>query len=145
VSAQTFMVYVEQLIQYDLRDIQEAVTHLSLQKRAEGETAFPCLGNVNDEVRSQRSKRLTGERQRREREEREAEARDRREHPENYFAVHDLAAGMIAKMRGKSLASARPAQQSMQKCSQCGALSRVSPAFLRQLADRMEQKTETRS
>jgi hypothetical protein len=151
VNPQTFTVFATHLSQYDLRDISVAVRRLSLQRRSEGETAFPDLGTVDEAVKDERNERMRAERKRAEREEEEAEERDRREHPEKY-APFDLKAeyAKIRARNGEAVQQARETMRREQRCPTCGAVpgatycQSLTPQQLRELANVLERQESGR-
>jgi hypothetical protein len=139
VNPQTFTVFATHLSQYDQRDISAAVMRLSLQRRSEGETAFPDLGTMDEAVKDERNTRMRSEREQREREEAAEEEKRRREHPEE-FAPFDFAAE-LAKIRARKAAKVVP-----QVTDPAGSLADaqnhqyLSPEQLRNLADVLERQ-----
>jgi hypothetical protein len=70
VSAETLNLYSRELCEFDPADVRDLVRALATRKRADGETAFPSLGDLIEPLKAARSRRI-----RQEREERERQAR----------------------------------------------------------------------
>ncbi len=50
VSDKTFRMYARHLAEFEYADVQEAVRQLARMGRADGETAFPAMGQIIDKV-----------------------------------------------------------------------------------------------
>lgn len=97
VSDATLQVYSAGLEMYDPRDIREAVKRLSLRRRREGETAFPDLPTMRDEVREAQADRRSDEKTQRILRESAERAADYKAHPEKYCTVSEIMAELKKK------------------------------------------------
>jgi hypothetical protein len=57
VSAETLKLYSAHLCEFEPDDVREVVRALAMRKRAEGETAFPALGELVDPLVRMRERR----------------------------------------------------------------------------------------
>jgi len=89
-SPQDYLVLAEDLLPYEASDIETALDQLGRRPRREGETAFPDLGSIEEEVRAIRSERRACEAKERERQQLLEEAEHRRLHPEEYMRAEDF-------------------------------------------------------
>jgi hypothetical protein len=62
--------YSLELCEFDPADVRDVVRALATRKRAEGETAFPALGELLEPLKERRNRRIASERIERERQER---------------------------------------------------------------------------
>jgi hypothetical protein len=71
-------------------DVSVAIRKIAFREREQGETAFPDLGTIVNEVRTVRNRRSLEEQLQASREEDARRAEDRRLHPERYFGMAEL-------------------------------------------------------
>jgi hypothetical protein len=57
VSDKTLELYAYNLSEFDLDDVRTVVRSFARRKRAEGETAFPALGDLTEPLQAMRSRR----------------------------------------------------------------------------------------
>lgn len=140
ISSATLELYSSRLVDYQLEDVREGLTKLSLRPRAEGETAFPDLGTVIGAVKDARRDRRIAEEQREQREAWAAEEAHRRDHPEEYLHWDPHAQ---LKQMGKAAPDVKASVRTepTTQCPHCGAvlllegarLSALTPAMLREI------------
>ena len=136
VSPQTFQLYSSELDRFQIEDIESAVRKLMYRKRAEGETAFPDLPTLSEEVRAFARVRREDEQRAADRKREGAERKHRIEHPEEYMPARDVWAEFLEKRK----LMPKPAIKVPGACPHCNGvqLSAFKPADLRALADVME-------
>ena len=133
-SQQSLELYSSELSRHEVQDIEAAVRKLMYRRRGEGETAFPDLATLDEEIRGFARIRRQELAREVERKQQEAEIQHRLDHPEEYRAVRDVWAEFMEK-RGMA-AKAAPAKTS-NGSSQPSALT---PSQLRELADAIEKQ-----
>lgn len=65
VSQETLTLYAECLSEFDLADVRRVARGMAMQRRADGETAFPILGDLTEPLRRIRWRRREAEEQER--------------------------------------------------------------------------------
>lgn len=151
VTTATLLTFAEDLSKYPLGDIEAGLLSISSRRRADGETAFPEIATVVDEVLSAgRNRRIAEERERRMADE-ATERRRRETHPEEFEPIGPADLEKMAAKLGdkfnfdKPKPKAQPVIDPMD-CPHCGkslpissGVRRMTSQELRDLADVIEQ------
>jgi len=140
VSPQTLELYSSELARHQAEDIDAAVRKLMYCRREQGETAFPDLATLDEEIRGFAKMRRQNLAREFEHRQQEAEAQRRMEHPEDYVPVRDIWAEFMEKR-----AAAPPSMRRMNaSCPHCNGveLKNLKPADLRALAEVIEKQQE---
>jgi hypothetical protein len=122
-ATEDYLVFAEDLMPYELTDIQSGLESLSSRPRNEGETAFPESAAVIAEVKYARRDRKAAEERERRIADEAAERRRRETHPEEYIAsdeIKEMAARIGAKCGmgyRKEVVSPEPKMESCPHCS----------------------------
>jgi hypothetical protein len=66
-SSETLELYAACLSEFDEADVRDVVRAFALSKRAEGDTAFPGLGELYEPLKARKNRRLAQQREARER------------------------------------------------------------------------------
>jgi hypothetical protein len=102
------LTFADDLVNFPLADIEAGLLSISSRRRAEGETAFPDIATVLDEVRAAgRIRRVTEARVARMAEE-AAERKHREEHPEDFEPLGPSDLEAMAKKLGDKFSFERP-------------------------------------
>lgn len=99
VDPETLKFFAQCLSTFHPKDLSAAIEKLCHKKREAGETAFPDLPTIEEEVIEQCNRRRRQEREEGERAFREEQEKHRAAHPEEYFTLAELYEAVMAKRR----------------------------------------------
>lgn len=104
-SREDYLVFADDLMGFDLRDVEAGLDRIGMRPRNEGETAFPDVATLQMAVRAARGVRIACEAKERERQHDLIAEQHRKDHPELYCSTADFWKEAMEKIRtrfGKS-------------------------------------------